>query len=86
MSFFGILGTAFVGLIVGALAKWLLPGRDPSGWLVTIAIGIGGAFVARFVGQAVFGWYGDGSAPGWTMSILGAMLLLFIWRQIASKG
>lgn len=86
MSLFGILGTAFVGLIVGALAKWLLPGKDPSGLLVTIAVGIAGAFLARFTGQAVFGWYGDGSAPGWTMSILGAMLVLAIWRKISARS
>jgi uncharacterized membrane protein YeaQ/YmgE (transglycosylase-associated protein family) len=82
MSVFGILGTALVGLIVGALAKWFLPGKDPSGLLVTMAIGIAGAFVARLIGQALFGWYDDGGAPGWTMSILGAMLLLFVWRKL----
>lgn len=81
MTFFGIIGTAIVGLIVGALAKLLMPGRDPSGFFVTMAIGIAGAFLARFIGQGLFGWYGDGSAPGWIMSILGAMLLLLIYRQ-----
>ena len=86
MTFFGIIGTAIVGLIVGALAKWLLPGKDPSGFFVTMAIGVAGAFVARFIGKALFGWYGDGGAPGWTMSILGAMLVLAIWRQLRKSA
>jgi uncharacterized membrane protein YeaQ/YmgE (transglycosylase-associated protein family) len=82
MTLFGIIGTAFVGLIVGALAKWLLPGKQPSGFLITIVIGIAGAFVARLIGQAIFGWYGDGGTPGWTMSVLGAMLVLAVWQQL----
>ena len=82
MTLFGIIGTAFVGLIVGALAKWLLPGKQPSGFFITILIGVAGAFVARFIGKAVFGWYGDGGTPGWTMSVLGAMLVLAAWRQL----
>ncbi|KAB7648637.1 GlsB/YeaQ/YmgE family stress response membrane protein [Polymorphobacter fuscus] len=86
MTFFGIIGTAIVGLIVGALAKLLMPGKDPSGFFVTMLIGIAGAFVARFIGQALFGWYGDGGAPGWIMSILGAMLLLWVYRLIKNRA
>lgn len=86
MTFFGIIGTAIVGLIVGALAKWLMPGKDPGGLLITMAIGIAGAFAARFVGQALFGWYGDGGGPGWIMSILGAMLLLWLYRLISKRA
>lgn len=86
MTFFGIIGTAIVGLIVGALAKWLMPGKDPGGLIVTMLIGIAGAFAARFIGQAIFGWYQDGGAPGWIMSILGAMLLLWIYRLIANRA
>jgi uncharacterized membrane protein YeaQ/YmgE (transglycosylase-associated protein family) len=82
MSFFGLLGTALVGLIVGVIAKFLSPGRDPGGIIFTILIGIAGAFLARFIGQALFGWYSDGSAPGWIMSILGAVLLLWLWRVV----
>lgn len=81
MSLFGIIGTLFVGLIVGAVAKLLSPGRDPGGFLVTILIGVAGAFTARFLGQALFGWYRDGDAPGWIMSILGAVLLLWLYRM-----
>ncbi|MBC7506474.1 MAG: GlsB/YeaQ/YmgE family stress response membrane protein [Sandarakinorhabdus sp.] len=85
MTFFGIIGTAIVGLVVGALAKWLMPGKDPSGFFVTMAIGVAGAFLARFVGQAIFGWYGDGGGPGWIMSILGALLVLWLFRLIMSR-
>jgi len=81
-----LIGTAFVGLIVGVIAKWLSPGREPSGCLITIAIGIAGAFTARFLGSAVFGWYKEGEAPGWIMSILGAMLLLWIYRMVQRRG
>jgi uncharacterized membrane protein YeaQ/YmgE (transglycosylase-associated protein family) len=82
MSLFGIIGTAIVGLIVGVIAKWISPGKDPGGFFVTMAIGIAGAFVARFIGSAVFGWYRDGDAPGWVMSIAGAVLLLWLYRVI----
>ncbi len=77
-----LIGTAIVGIIVGAIAKLLMPGKDPGGILVTMLIGIAGAFLARFVGSGVFGWYRDGTAPGWIASILGAILLLWIWRLI----
>jgi uncharacterized membrane protein YeaQ/YmgE (transglycosylase-associated protein family) len=86
MTFFGIIGTAIVGLIVGAIAKWIMPGKDPGGFFITILIGVAGAFLARFVGNAVFGWYSDGSAPGWIVSILGAMLLLWVYRLVRSKS
>lgn len=85
MTFFGIIGTAVVGLIVGALAKWLMPGKDPSGLFVTILIGIAGAFLARFIGQAIFGWYGDGGGPGWIMSIIGALVVLWLFRLVKSR-
>ena len=85
MTITGIIGTAIVGLIVGALAKWIMPGKDPSGFFVTILIGVAGAFLARLIGQMLFGWYGDGNAPGWIMSILGAMLLLWLFRLVKSR-
>lgn len=85
MGLVGIIGTAIVGLIVGALAKLLMPGKDPGGFFVTMAIGVAGAFLARFIGGALFGWYDDGGAPGWIMSILGAMLLLFLYRLVTNR-
>ena len=85
MTVFGIIGTALVGLVVGVIAKWLSPGRDPAGCLITIVIGVVGAFLARFIGNALFGWYSDGSGPGWIMSIAGAMLLLWIFRLVQNR-
>lgn len=86
MSLISIIGAAIVGLIVGSIAKWLAPGPNPSGCLITILIGVAGAFTARFIGSALFGWYQDDSAPGWIMSILGAMLLLWLYRKFAERG
>lgn len=77
-----LIGTILVGLIVGAIAKLLSPGRDPGGWIVTILIGIAGAFVAKFLGGALFGWYRDGSGPSWLMQILGAVLLLWLYKVV----
>lgn len=85
MGLFSLIGTAIVGLIVGLIARWFSPGQSPQGCLVTIVIGVAGAYVARFIGNSVFGWYHDGDAPGWIMSVLGAMLLLWIWRKIQSR-
>jgi uncharacterized membrane protein YeaQ/YmgE (transglycosylase-associated protein family) len=69
-----------VGLIVGALAKLFMPGRDPGGIIVTMLLGIAGSFVAGFIGRAV-GWYRTpGSGPGIVASIIGAMVLLAIYR------
>jgi uncharacterized membrane protein YeaQ/YmgE (transglycosylase-associated protein family) len=80
-----LIGTAIVGLIVGGIAKWLAPGPNPGGCLITILIGIAGSFIARFLGGALFGWYDDGNAPGWIMSILGAMLLLWLYRMLLNR-
>jgi uncharacterized membrane protein YeaQ/YmgE (transglycosylase-associated protein family) len=77
-----ILAMLIIGLIVGALAKLFMPGKDPGGVIVTMLIGIAGSFIAGFIGRAV-GWYREpGSTPGIIASILGAMLLLFIYRLI----
>jgi len=77
-----ILAMLIIGLIVGALAKLFMPGKDPGGIIVTMLIGIAGSFVAGLVGRAV-GWYREpGSAPGIIASILGAMLLLFLYRLV----
>jgi uncharacterized membrane protein YeaQ/YmgE (transglycosylase-associated protein family) len=75
-----ILWTIIVGLIVGALAKLFMPGRDGGGVLMTIVLGIAGAFIAGFLGQSL-GWYRDGQGAGIIASIIGAMLLLFIYRS-----
>lgn len=69
-----------IGFVVGVIARFLMPGRDPAGVLMTILLGIVGSFLAGFVGQ-VLGLYRSGEAAGLLASVLGAMLLLFIYRQ-----
>jgi len=75
-----ILWTIIIGLIVGALAKLFMPGRDPGGIVVTIILGIAGALLAGFIGRSL-GWYANGQGPGIFASIIGAMLLLLIYRM-----
>jgi uncharacterized membrane protein YeaQ/YmgE (transglycosylase-associated protein family) len=73
------LWTIFIGFLAGVLAKFLMPGRDPGGIFVTIALGIAGAMVATLLGQAV-GWYPPGSSTGLVGSTFGAILLLALYR------
>lgn len=75
-----LLWACVIGLAVGALAKLFMPGRDPGGLIVTMLIGIAGAFLATFIGRKL-GWYGDGQAAGFVASIVGAMLLLLLYRM-----
>ncbi len=81
---FTLLWTALIGLIVGAIAKLLMPGKDPGGWIVTMLLGLAGSFVAAYLGKMV-GWYRDGQSAGFIMSILGAILLLFLYRLFTSR-
>jgi uncharacterized membrane protein YeaQ/YmgE (transglycosylase-associated protein family) len=81
----GILWTLIIGLVVGAIAKLLMPGRDPGGIIVTMLIGVAGAFLAAFLGRAM-GWYATpGEAPGIIASIIGAMILLFLYRLVVRR-
>ena len=79
-----ILGTLVIGLIVGAIVKFLMPGPDPGGCFITILLGIAGAFVAGFLGR-VIGWYEPGQPAGFIASVIGAMLLLLIYRLIRGR-
>jgi uncharacterized membrane protein YeaQ/YmgE (transglycosylase-associated protein family) len=80
-----IISMIVIGLIVGALAKLFMPGKDPGGIIVTILLGIAGSFVAGLVGRAV-GWYRTpGSAPGIIASIIGAMFLLLVYRLVTGQ-
>jgi uncharacterized membrane protein YeaQ/YmgE (transglycosylase-associated protein family) len=79
-----ILYTIIIGLIVGAIAKLLMPGRDPGGWIITALLGIAGAFVGTYVGQAL-NLYTVGEPAGFIGSVLGAMLLLFIYRLFVGR-
>jgi len=77
----GVLGWIFFGLVVGAIAKLVMPGRDPGGWIVTILLGIAGALVGGFLGRAA-GWYGPNDGAGFFMSLLGAIILLALYRML----
>lgn len=79
---FDLIKTAIVGLIVGAIAKLIMPGRDPGGILVTMLLGIAGSFIGTFIGRMMFSRY---YAAGWIMSILGAIILLALYRLIAGR-
>jgi uncharacterized membrane protein YeaQ/YmgE (transglycosylase-associated protein family) len=73
-----------VGLIVGAIAKLLMPGRDPGGMLVTMMLGVAGALVAGFLGRAL-GWYREGEPAGILASVIGAILILGVYRLFAKR-
>jgi uncharacterized membrane protein YeaQ/YmgE (transglycosylase-associated protein family) len=80
-----IFWTVVIGLIVGAVAKLLMPGRDPGGFIVTILLGIAGSLVARWIGLTMH-WYRRGDeGPGIIASVLGAMLLLLIYRMTIGR-
>lgn len=81
---FGILGWIVFGLIVGAIAKLLMPGRDPGGIIVTMLLGIVGALLGGFVGQSI-GMYGANEGAGIFMSILGAVIVLMIYRLLVGR-
>ena len=70
-----------IGLVVGAVAKLLMPGKDPGGIIVTMLIGVVGAMLAHWIGGAA-GWYAQGEAPGFVASVIGAMILLFGYRML----
>jgi len=76
-----LLGTALFGLLVGIIAKWLLPGKDPGGLIVTMLLGIAGAFVGSWIGRWLFG-YAPGERAGWLLSIAGAIVLLLAYRML----
>jgi uncharacterized membrane protein YeaQ/YmgE (transglycosylase-associated protein family) len=80
----GVIGWIIFGLIVGALAKLVMPGRDPGGIIVTMLLGVAGALVGGWVGQAL-GWYRQGEGAGFFMSLLGAILLLWIYRLVVAR-
>ncbi len=82
---FALIWEILIGLIVGALAKLVMPGKDPGGMLVTIIIGIAGSIGATFLGQLV-GWYKPGESAGFIMSVVGAVLILGIYRLFKGRA
>jgi uncharacterized membrane protein YeaQ/YmgE (transglycosylase-associated protein family) len=81
---FGIIGWIVFGLIVGAIAKLVMPGKDPGGIIVTMLLGIAGALAGGFIGRAL-GWYGPNDSAGFLMSLFGAIILLWIYRMVIGR-
>jgi uncharacterized membrane protein YeaQ/YmgE (transglycosylase-associated protein family) len=82
----GIIWTIIIGFVAGLIAKWIMPGRnEPSGFILTTILGIVGAFVANFLGQAL-GWYGPNEGAGLIGSVVGAIIVLFIYGMIAGRS
>lgn len=79
-----IIYTIFIGLVVGIIAKFLMPGRDPGGFIITTLIGIAGAMLAKFIGQAM-NWYAAGQSAGFIASVVGAIILLALYRVVARR-
>ncbi|MDQ3070451.1 MAG: GlsB/YeaQ/YmgE family stress response membrane protein [Acidobacteriota bacterium] len=79
-----VLSWILFGLVVGALAKLVMPGKDPGGIIVTILLGIAGALLGGFLGRSL-GIIGDGREAGWIAAFVGALLLLIIYRMIAGR-
>lgn len=79
-----LIGWIFFGLVVGVIAKLLMPGRDPGGFITTIVIGIVGALLAGFLGRAI-GWYDTTGGAGYIASILGAIILLALYRMVVGR-
>ncbi|MDB6058795.1 MAG: ymgE [Verrucomicrobiales bacterium] len=80
-----ILGMIVIGLIVGIIAKLLMPGRDPGGFIITTLLGIAGSVIAYYIGRAV-GWYNEGDSAGFLASIVGAIILLALYRMVVGRN
>lgn len=80
----GFIWTIIIGLIAGAIAKFVMPGRDPGGIIVTILLGIVGALVATWLGQAI-GWYRAGEGAGLIGAVIGAIIVLVVYRMVARR-
>ena len=80
----GILSWILFGLVIGIIAKLLMPGRDTGGFIITILLGIAGALLGGFVGRTM-GFYGENEGAGWLMSILGAIILLALYRMLVRR-
>ncbi|RZA05333.1 MAG: GlsB/YeaQ/YmgE family stress response membrane protein [Proteobacteria bacterium] len=77
----GLIWTIIIGFIVGIVARFLMPGRDPMGFVFTTILGIVGAVLAAFLGRSL-GWYGEGDPAGFLASVVGAMIVLFVARRV----
>jgi uncharacterized membrane protein YeaQ/YmgE (transglycosylase-associated protein family) len=79
-----IIWTLIIGLVAGAIAKFLMPGRDPGGFIITMLLGVAGAFIATWLGQAV-GWYQAGEGAGFIGAVVGAVILLVVYRMVVKR-
>jgi uncharacterized membrane protein YeaQ/YmgE (transglycosylase-associated protein family) len=79
-----ILWTIIIGLVIGAVAKLLMPGKDPGGFVITILLGIAGSFIAGFIGRALH-WYSEGEPAGFIASVIGAIVLLIVYRMFSRR-
>jgi uncharacterized membrane protein YeaQ/YmgE (transglycosylase-associated protein family) len=79
------LWVVLIGLVVGALAKLIMPGKDPGGFIVTILLGIAGSVIATWLGRAI-GWYEEGQSAGFIMSVVGAVLLLAVYHAVRRRS
>ncbi|MGH6900260.1 MAG: GlsB/YeaQ/YmgE family stress response membrane protein [Geminicoccaceae bacterium] len=77
----GFIWTLIIGLLAGIVAKFLMPGRDPGGFIITMLLGVAGAFLATWLGQAV-GWYQAGEGAGFIGAVVGAVILLIVYRLV----
>lgn len=80
-----ILWTILIGFIIGLVAKFLMPGCDPGGFIITALIGIAGSFVATYLGMAM-GWYRNGETAGFIAGVLGALVLLVAYRLVSARN
>lgn len=80
----GFIGWIIIGGLAGMLAKWIMPGKEPGGCILTILLGVGGALVAGFIGNAI-GWYREGDTVGFLAALVGAIIILFIYRLVAGR-
>jgi uncharacterized membrane protein YeaQ/YmgE (transglycosylase-associated protein family) len=85
MDLGSIVGLIIIGLIAGAIARFIVPGPDPMGWIGTIVLGIIGSFVGGFLANLIFGGTVALSPAGWIGSIIGAIIVLLIWRQVGAR-
>jgi uncharacterized membrane protein YeaQ/YmgE (transglycosylase-associated protein family) len=79
-----VLAFLLFGLVIGAIARVIVPGREPGGWVISMLLGIGGSFLGAFTGRAL-GLYQEGQPAGWIMSLLGAVILVAIYHAIAVR-
>ena len=79
-----ILWALIIGLVVGMVAKLLMPGKDPGGFIITALLGVAGSVVATYLGQ-MLGWYREGQSAGFIMSVVGAILLLVVYRVLRRR-